>query len=63
VQKLGSNLFSLGSGRVLSPIDNRRVNRALEKLGFTVIELEMDQFTRCGGGLHCLTMPLARAAA
>jgi N-dimethylarginine dimethylaminohydrolase len=63
VQKLGSNLFSLGSGRVLSPIDNRRVNCALEKLGFTVIELEMDQFTRCGGGLHCLTMPLARAAA
>jgi N-dimethylarginine dimethylaminohydrolase len=21
--------------------------------------VEIDQFTRCGGGLHCLTMPLA----
>jgi N-dimethylarginine dimethylaminohydrolase len=60
VQKLGSNLFSLGSGRVLSPLDNHRINRALERLGFTVIGLEIDQFTRCGGGLHCLTMPLAR---
>jgi len=62
VQKLGSNLFSLGSRRLLSPSDNSRVNRALAKAGFTVIELDMDQFTRCGGGPHCLTMPLARRA-
>jgi N-dimethylarginine dimethylaminohydrolase len=63
VQKLGSNLFSLGSGRVISPGDNQRVNRALVRRGFTVIELDIDQFTRCGGGPHCLTMPLARRTA
>ncbi len=60
VQKLGSNLFSLGGGRLFSPADNERVNAELEQLGYSVIRVEIDQFTRCGGGMHCLTMPLAR---
>ncbi len=60
VQKLGSNLLSLGGGRLLSPADNERVNAELEQLGYRVIRVEIDQFTRCGGGMHCLTMPLAR---
>ena len=60
VQKLGSNLLSLGDGRLLSPADNQRVNAELEQLGYRVIRVEIDQFTRCGGGMHCLTMPLAR---
>lgn len=37
-----------------------RLNRILERSGFDVVEIEIDQFTRCGGGVHCLTMPLAR---
>lgn len=60
VQKLGGNLVSLGGGRVVSSADNVRVNAVLERLGFKVIAVEIDQFTRCGGGIHCLTMPLAR---
>ena len=60
VQKLGSNLLSLGGGRLLSPEDNWRVNAQLEQLGYRVIRVDIDQFTRCGGGMHCLTMPLAR---
>jgi N-dimethylarginine dimethylaminohydrolase len=60
VHKLGSNLLSLGDGRLLSPADNQRINAGLEQLGYRVIRVEIDQFTRCGGGMHCLTMPLAR---
>ena len=60
VHKLGANIFSLGDGRVISAADNDRVNAALEQRGFTVFRVEIDQFTRCGGGIHCLTMPLAR---
>ena len=37
VQKLGSNLLSLGNGRLLSPADNERVNGTLEQLGYRVI--------------------------
>ena len=60
VQKLGGNLLSLGGGRVVSSADNARVNAELDRLGYKVVAVEIDQFTRCGGGIHCLTMPLAR---
>lgn len=60
VKKLGANLVSLGAGRVLSSADNGRINGELERLGYLVLQVEIDQFTRCGGGVHCLTMPLAR---
>jgi len=60
VERLGCNLLSLGDGRILSSADNERVNRKLVSLGYRVIALDIDQFTRCGGGIHCLTMPLAR---
>ncbi len=60
VGRLGANLLSLGGNRILSPADNRRLNRALEAAGFEVLAVDIDQFARCGGGMHCLTMPLAR---
>ena len=60
VKKLGANLVALGRGRVLSSADNGRVNGELERLGHEIVPVRLDQFTRCGGGPHCLTMPLAR---
>jgi N-dimethylarginine dimethylaminohydrolase len=63
VRKLGANLLSLGERRVLSSADNHRINALLERRGYKVVRVEIDQFTRCGGGMHCLTMPLARIPA
>ena len=60
VHMLGPNLLSLGGGRVLSSLSNRRINGELERLGYRVGALDIGQFTRCGGGVHCLTMPLHR---
>ncbi len=60
VADLGANLLCLGDGRVLAPAHNRQLNAILGRSGFEVIPVEANQFTRCGGGLHCLTMPLAR---
>jgi len=60
VRKLGANLLSLGDRRVVSSADNHRINALLERRGFKVFRVPIDQFTRCGGGMHCLTMPLAR---
>ncbi len=59
-RKLGCNVLSLGAKRILSTRENTRVNDTLRSLGNTVIEADLSQFTRCGGGVHCLTMPLAR---
>ena len=63
VERLEANLLSLGGGRIVVPAGGHRLNRELARLGFDLIEAEIDQFARCGGGIHCLTMPLARAAA
>ena len=60
VERLGANLLSLGDSRVLSSADNSRVNLELARLGYHVIAVDIDQFARCGGGIHCLTMPLGR---
>lgn len=60
VQKLSANLLSLGDRRVMSSADNHRVNALLERHGYKVVRAQIDQFTRCGGGMHCLTMPLSR---
>jgi N-dimethylarginine dimethylaminohydrolase len=60
VDALGPNLLSLGRGRILSCHDNARINGELERLGYRVDAVDIGQFTRCGGGVHCLTMPLSR---
>jgi N-dimethylarginine dimethylaminohydrolase len=62
VDRLEANLLSLGGCRIVAPAGATRINRLLRALGHDVIEVEIDQFVRCGGGVHCLTMPLARAA-
>lgn len=61
VDRLEANLLSLGGCRVVAPAGETRINRLLGRLGHDLIEVEIDQFVRCGGGVHCLTMPLARA--
>ncbi|MGA9583641.1 MAG: arginine deiminase family protein [Allosphingosinicella sp.] len=62
VDRLEANLLSLGGCRIVAPAGDTRINRELRKHGYDLIEVGIDQFVRCGGGVHCLTMPLARAA-
>ena len=57
---LGCNLLSLGHRRLLTDAANERVNVALRARGYEVEAMPIDQFTHCGGGIHCLTMPLNR---
>lgn len=61
VRRLGCNIVSLGDGRVLTSVDNDGVNAQLTARGYDLLSLDVSQFTRCGGGLHCLTMPLERS--
>lgn len=60
VTRLGANLLSLGGGRVLAAAGSERLADILRSRGCQVIEADIAQFTRCGGGPHCLTLPLAR---
>lgn len=62
VDRLEANLLSLGGCRVVAPAGASRINLELRRRGYDLIEVEIDQFVRCGGGVHCLTMPLRRSA-
>lgn len=57
---LGCNLLALGDRRVIASASNVRVAAELRRRGVHVDTIDVSQFERCGGGIHCLTMPLAR---
>ena len=61
-RRLGCNLLSLGDKRVVTSGTCPQADEALIHRGYRVIKVELDEFIQCGGGVHCLTMPLARAA-
>jgi N-dimethylarginine dimethylaminohydrolase len=61
--QLGCNILSVGQDRILSSAHNGRVNALLTDRGLDVQSVDISQFTRCGGGIHCLTMPLLRQPA
>lgn len=56
----GCNLQSLGGHRVISLSKNGKVNEALAKKGMKVIELDITEILKAGGGPHCMTFPLER---
>lgn len=56
----GCNLQSLGDKRVLSLKRNTYVNEQLRKHGMDVIELDITEILKAGGGPHCMTFPLER---
>jgi N-dimethylarginine dimethylaminohydrolase len=54
------NVLALGEDTVVSAAHAEAVNAALSAEGIRVIALPLDLFTRGGGGVHCMTMPLWR---
>ncbi len=61
-RRLGCNLLSLGDKRVVTSGTCSRVDVELASRGYRSIAVDLSEFTMCGGGVHCLTMPLRRAA-
>lgn len=60
-RRLGCNVLSIDAHTVVAAAETPEVAELLRSAGMTVHEVEIDQLTACGGGVHCLTMPLARA--
>ncbi len=58
--QLGCNVLALGGHRVVSPRHNHHMNERLRAEGLAVFDPELDLFTKGGGGVHCMTMPLRR---
>lgn len=60
VLALLGNLFAVDVGVVISPAHNKRINTALRALGVKIIEVELEELLKGGGGPHCMTFPLLR---
>jgi N-dimethylarginine dimethylaminohydrolase len=60
VMRTGCNVLALGDGRILSFAENETVNRMLGAEGFTVLAPPLREFTKMGGGPHCLTFEVQR---
>ncbi|MBQ3420914.1 MAG: nitrate reductase, partial [Romboutsia sp.] len=56
----GCNLQAIGNRKVLSLKRNTKVNEELRKRGMEVIELDITEILKAGGGPHCMTFPLER---
>ena len=60
VLNLLGNVLAVAPGVVISPAHNTRVNTALRAFGVTIIEVELEELLKGGGGPHCMTFPLLR---
>lgn len=56
----GCNLQAIGNHKVISLKRNKIVNEELRKRGMDVIELDITEVLKAGGGPHCMTFPLER---
>lgn len=57
---LGCNILSLGERHIVASDGSTEVITLLRDAGYRVTAVDVSEFTACGGGIHCLTMPLRR---
>lgn len=57
---LGTNVLSIGGGKVFSLPVNQEVNRQLSARGYTIIEIDFSEIIKSGGSFRCCSLPLKR---
>lgn len=60
VLEYAANIQGLGDGKVLSSTSNVKMNQRMRELGLEVIEVDISEIVKGGGGIHCMTFPLIR---
>ncbi|WP_037592476.1 dimethylarginine dimethylaminohydrolase family protein [Sporosarcina sp. D27] len=57
---MGTNVLSIGGGRLFSLPQNPQVNEAMRSKGFDVIEIDFSEIIKSGGSFRCCSMPVVR---
>lgn len=57
---LGCNFMSLGGDRVILPKHSVTLHQKLKALGFEVAAVDMSEYSKTGGGIHCSAQALRR---
>ena len=60
---LGCNFMSLGRERAIAPSSSKALIGQLRARGFEVAEVDTDEISKTGGGVHCMAQALRRVAA
>lgn len=55
-----ANLVILEPGKVMMPAGAKKTISNVRKAGVEVIDVDISEFNKTGGGMHCATMPLVR---
>lgn len=55
-----ANILALEPGKVIIPAGSPKTSQALREKGIKVIEVDMSEFVKGGGGSSCITLPLIR---
>lgn len=61
VFKHGCNVQAIGNNKVIAIKNNVVVNDKMREAGVQVIEVDLNQILKAGGGPHCMTFPVERA--
>jgi len=56
----GTNVLSLGPRRIAYDRRHSRIGAELGSRGFECLPFDLDELTKVGGGLRCMTLPLRR---
>lgn len=59
-ETMATNVLALGHKKIISATCNKQTNMKLKKEGFEVIEIEMSEILKGGGGPRCMTLPILR---
>lgn len=57
---MGTNVLSIGSGRLFSLPQNPQINAEMRSKGFDVIEIDFSEIIKSGGSFRCCSMPVVR---
>jgi N-dimethylarginine dimethylaminohydrolase len=60
VMAYAANIQGLGGGKVISSHTNTKTNARMRALGLDVVEVDISEIVKGGGGIHCMTFPLVR---
>ncbi len=60
VFKHGCNVQALGNGKVMTVKNNKVINQKMKALGLELVEVDLVEILKAGGGPHCMTFPIER---
>jgi N-dimethylarginine dimethylaminohydrolase len=59
-ETMATNVLSIGKNKIISASCNPVTNNRLRQNGLNVIEIDMSEILKGGGGLRCMTLPVLR---